>query len=454
MKALLAAAAANPKASATRVAFLKNVLLREPAYRLALAEVSTPRAEVGQPVRRLLRLKNPSPDPSPADDTLSFTTETLPNAAAGSFWTGAVSLTGGNPVVASATAGGLHLSGSGADLGCRAWSAGTAKGSPGPDSVAAADLHYGFRMDFALAGPRGLCLLRQDGGGRFTDVTAAARLPPALLRTPLYGVWPADVDTDGDLDLVVAPVEGQPIVLRNNTDGTFTPRALFDGVARARGFVWADLDGEGVPDAAFLDDAGIVTAFINLRGGVFRAEPLPPHYGRGVAIATADQDADSFFDLLVLGADGGVTRASRNSRDGSWRETAMTRVDPPGGLEPGAARLLTADLDNNAATDLVVAGPPLRVFCSGCPAAPSPRSRRLCPSACRGRPTSTAMEGSSCWGSIRQDARLAPSAREQRPIDGRCSARAQRRRPAISGSTRSAWAVRSSCDPDCICRSR
>ena len=57
-------------------------------------------------------------------------------------------------------------------------------------------------------GPRGLCLLRQDAGGRFTDMTGAAKLPPALLRTPLYGVWPADVDTDGDLDLVLAPRRG------------------------------------------------------------------------------------------------------------------------------------------------------------------------------------------------------------------------------------------------------
>ena len=39
------------------------------------------------------------------------------------------------------------------------------------------------------------------------------------------------------------------------------------------------------------------------------------------------------------------------------RRPRVSRVDPPPGLEPGAARLLTADLDNNGAADLIVAGP-------------------------------------------------------------------------------------------------
>jgi hypothetical protein len=56
---------------------------------------------------------------------------------------------------------------------------------------------------------------------RFTDVTAAARLPAALLSSPAHSLWPADIDTDGDLDLVVAASDGAPIVLRNNSEGSF-----------------------------------------------------------------------------------------------------------------------------------------------------------------------------------------------------------------------------------------
>jgi tetratricopeptide (TPR) repeat protein len=358
LKALLTAATENPRAAATRVAFLKNVLLREPAYRAALAEVSTPRAEVGQPVMRLLRLKNPDPHPAPADETLAFTIATVPDAQPGLSWVGAVSLTGkGNPVVGTAGRSGVHLPGAPADVGCRAWSAAAGSDPPTPDAVAAADLNYDFRMDLALAGAGGLCLLRQGDAGRFADVTALAKLPATLLRAPAHGVWPADIDTDGDLDLVLAPREGHPLVLRNNGDGTFTTRDLFAGVSRARGFAWADLDGEGVPDATFLDDAGRLHVFVNLRGGSFRAETLPDSYGSAVAIAAAEQSGDSLFDLLVLSRDGAITRLSRKATDGTWEGIALSRVDLPSGLEPGIARLLTADLDNNGAADLIVAGP-------------------------------------------------------------------------------------------------
>ncbi len=358
LKALQEAAAQNPRAAAVRVAFLKNVLLRDPVYRSALAEISTPRAEVGQPLMRFLRLKNPDPQPAPADAELTFTPEAIPNALPSASWVGAVSLTGdGNPVAGMASPSVVRLPGVAGDLACRGSNSASNAGAPAPDAVAVADLNYDFRIDLALAGTNGLCVLRQGDNGRFSDVTSTTKLPATLLRTPAYGVWPADIDTDGDLDLVFAPRDGHPVVLRNNGDGTFTSRDVFAAVTRARGFAWADFDGEGVPDAAFLDDAGNVHVFINLRGGSFRAETLPNAYGRAVAIAAAEQSGDSLFDLIVLARDGAITRISRNPRDAKWQTGAVSRVDPPSGLEPGIARLLTADLDNNGAADLIVAGP-------------------------------------------------------------------------------------------------
>lgn len=353
---LLATAAENPRGAATRVAFLKNVLLREPGYRAALAEVSTPREEVGQPLMRFLRLKNPDPQPAPADEMLTFTIEPVTDALPGASWTGAVWLGGeGNPVVATAGPSGIRLPGMKGDAACRAWSAVPGAGGLAPDAVAAADLNYDFRMDLALAGPGGLCLLRQDSAGRFADVTAAARLPPAVVRTPAYGVWPADIDTDGDLDLVLAPRDGHPVVLRNNGDGTFSVREPFAGVTRARSFLWADLDGEGVPDAAFLDEAGTLHLYTSLRGGSFRAETLPAPAGRSVAIAVVQRGGEPVFDLLALSGDGALTRLARNP-EGGWRAATSSRIEAPAGLQPGVGRLLTSDLDNNGAPDLIVAG--------------------------------------------------------------------------------------------------
>lgn len=351
---LLATAADNPRGAATRVAFLKNVLLREPGYRAALAEVSTPREEVGAPLTRFLRLKNPDPQPAPADQALTFTIEPVADAAAAASWTGAIWLGGeGNPVLATAGPAGIRLAGVKGDAGCRTGSAASGSAALSPEAVAAADLNYDFRIDLTIAGPGGLCLLRQDAAGHFVDVTAATRLTPSVLRAPAYAVWPADIDTDGDLDLVLAPRDGHPVVLRNNGDGTFALREPFSGVTRARAFLWADVDGEGVPDAVFLDEAGALHVYASLRGGSFRADQLPVPAVRAVAIAVVQRGGESAFDLLALSADGAVARLARTD-EGVWRASAAVRLDVPAGLQPDSARFLTADLDNNGATDLIV----------------------------------------------------------------------------------------------------
>jgi hypothetical protein len=336
LKTLMTAAADNPRAAAVRVTFLKNTLLRDPVYRAALADVSTPRAEVGQPIERFLRLPNPDSQPAAPDEALTFKVEPLPDARPGAWWVGAIwPPDSGNPTIATSV-----------DFRCQT-------AASGDSGTAVADLNYDFRVDLALAGSGGLCLLRNTSRG-FADVTALSKLPPAVLRSAARAVWPADIDTDGDLDLVLALRDAAPLVLRNNGDGTFTQREVFPGVAHARGFAWADFDGEGVPDAAFLDEAGVVHLFANLRGGAFRAERLPAGLGPALAISTLEQNGDSLVDLLVLTRAGGIVRISRNALTNSWESMLVTALDTPGASEPGTARLFTADLDNNGAADLIV----------------------------------------------------------------------------------------------------
>ena len=71
------------------------------------------------------------------------------------------------------------------------------------------------------------------------------------------------------------PRDGAVRVLRNNGDGTFAVQSPFGALSRVRGFAWADLDGEGVPDAALLDDQGVLRVFLNLRGSAFRERAVP-----------------------------------------------------------------------------------------------------------------------------------------------------------------------------------
>lgn len=325
---------ANPRAAATRVAFLKNYLVRDPEYRRAMSELTTPLEAVGEPLERFLVLKNPDPQPAARDEGMTFTVKDAPQPPGPSF-DALVRADGGE--------------------------------------VLAADLNYDFRTDLVTTGTSGIKVMRQEADAKFVDVTASTKVPETILRARTYGAWAADFDTDGDLDVVVAPIQGAPVVLRNNGDGTFATRTPFEGVTDARGFAWADFDGEGVPDAAWLQADGTVRLFLNLRGGSFRVSALPTGVAKAGAIAAVEVTGDALVDLIVLGADGSIARVSRDrtgdvdSRTGgvAWTVAALARVpippqEPspdtplPPGFFPGDARIVIGDLDNNGARDLIV----------------------------------------------------------------------------------------------------
>jgi hypothetical protein len=136
------AAAAGAASTTTPVIFLKNVLIRDPEYRAALAAVTTPQEAIGEPLFRFVALPNPEPQPAAPDDRLTFSVDpTPPVASPGASWAGAVGLTGdGRPTV-------------------------LALAEPGLDGVAPADLNYDFRTDVVVAGTTGLHILSADRQG-------------------------------------------------------------------------------------------------------------------------------------------------------------------------------------------------------------------------------------------------------------------------------------------------
>ena len=346
LDALRQAAATNPRAAATRVLFLKNVLVREPAYRRALAQVSTPLDAVGEPIDQFIVLPNPPPGAAPADTALQVSATPKVGADADATWAGVIVANAeAAPAVADAGAGGVRVGG-------QTIVALPAKVVPplGPDAVLAADLDYDFRTDVVVASGAGVAFLRQGADGRFTDVTKATTLPVGIAGEPARGVWAADADTDGDLDVVLTPAIGAVTLLRNNGDGTFVAQQPFAGVPGVSGFAWADLDGEGVPDAAFLDDAGRVHVQLNLRSGAFHADTVP-HTGPVGAIVALEATGDTTFDLVTLGVDGTIAVLTRGDR--AWTRTAVVQAH----AAAGSTRLVAADLDNNGAVDLIASRP-------------------------------------------------------------------------------------------------
>ena len=213
-------------------------------------------------------------------------------------------------------------------------------------------------MDLAFAGAGGVLLLRQDSAGAFTDVTAHMALSEAVTGASYTGVWTADIDLEGDLDLVLGTPEGPTLMLRNNGDGTFTALRLFDGVTGLRAFVWGDVDADGAPDAVLLDATGTLHVYANQRAGQFQAHALPPALGKVLAMALADVNSDSVLDLVVLQADGTIQRLSYTAEGQAWRLVEITRWrDVPAGIAVATARLLVADVDNNGGLDLIASSP-------------------------------------------------------------------------------------------------
>jgi Tfp pilus assembly protein PilF len=348
-----AAAGSDPRAAATRIAFLRNVLVRVPEFRQSLADIKPPPGEEAEPFTKFLRLETPTFAPAPADTALTFTPEQLTDAAGGARWSwiGAISLDGeGAPSVVEANGREVRLNGS----AMHPFPGSASAAPPRPEGVLGMDFNYDFKTDLVLAGAGGVRLLRQESANTFTDATAQAKLPASVANANYTGAWAADIEADGDLDIVLGAERDTPTVLRNNGDGTFAESHPFAGVSGLRDFVWADLDADGDPDAALVDGDARVHVFTNERTGQFNERALPQNSPPVRAIAVAEVNGDGVIDLLVAQADGSVTRISDKDEGKGWDAAEVARIgNAPHDLE-GEFRLRAADLDNNGALDLLL----------------------------------------------------------------------------------------------------
>ena len=358
---LQAAAAGDvPRSAATRSIFLRNVLMRVPSFRDSLADLRPQPGEGAQPMMRLVTMQNPPSRPAAADTALTFVSQAdagLTGAQA-STWAGAIILAGdAAPVLAAADGKELRLA-SGATF---AFPGGTAQAAALlPEQVLPIDLNYDFKTDLVLAGAAGVRFFRQETPAAFTDVSAATKLPPAVLNGSYTGAWALDIEADGDLDILLGDRSGPPILLRNNGDGTFAVMRPFAGIGGLRQLAWVDLNGDGNPDAAMIDGQGKLHVFLNKRAGLFAESPLPAGLGTVRAIAAADLGSNAGMDTLSLAAvqqDGHLVAvvagpSASGSSSGAWSIRQLGQARGP--LPTGELRLYAADFDNNGAVDLLV----------------------------------------------------------------------------------------------------
>ncbi|MEO6593156.1 MAG: VCBS repeat-containing protein, partial [Planctomycetota bacterium] len=210
-------------------------------------------------------------------------------------------------------------------------------------------------------------LFRNDGGGVFTDVTAAA-LPPAPVPPAgqqIMAAVPGDFDLDGDIDLflgigIQSPPSADDLLLLNDGTGIFAlagsgqlavPGDTFDAVA-------LDFDDDGDLDLAVAITtitASGLRLFANDGTAHFTdvsATRLPPGVPGGSLLAV-DVDGDGDPDL-VIGAGGPSGRLLRND--------VGTFVDASQQLSPVTSAVYpqAADFDADGDQDLHFGGQWLR----------------------------------------------------------------------------------------------
>ncbi|MEO7274641.1 MAG: FG-GAP-like repeat-containing protein, partial [Vicinamibacterales bacterium] len=223
--------------------------------------------------------------------------------------------------------------------------------------VVAADYDNDGRVDLFVLRGAGNQLLHQRADGTFEDASATARVgtSSSAARSAAF----ADVDHDGDLDVLIASAATTTAssanqLLRNNGDGTFTDITAAAKVAGAGGdgiaVVPTDFDNRRDMDLLVVQRGGRPALFQNVRDGSFRdvaAEVGLPGAAPYSSVAAADVNKDGYTDLFLGRADGPGTLVIS---DGNGRFLPV--AGPP--ASAGALAAQFVDVDNDGLLDLVV----------------------------------------------------------------------------------------------------
>lgn len=180
-------------------------------------------------------------------------------------------------------------------------------------------------------------------------------------------VEPADVDGDGDTDLIVAEFgwrkSGRILLLRNQGMKESVPSMALEVVDARHGAIHvpvADLNGDGRPDfvALISQEHEVIEAFLNRGDGKWERKPihaaLDPSFGSS-GIELVDLDADGDLDVLYTNGDSFDSDLIKPYHAVRWLENRGSYPFTVHHLTalPGAHRALAADMDADGDLDIV-----------------------------------------------------------------------------------------------------
>ncbi len=219
-------------------------------------------------------------------------------------------------------------------------------------AVGLADVDHDGDLDLIVSAVGGVSVWSNGGQFAFQDISGRSALPSAGL--PLTTILPVDWNHDADIDILLAgDAPGAAGWLENRRHGRFAWRPFADSGldAGAAGLELSDGDGDASWDLLAGGQHGLIVAQTTTspdqrvqfrQSRVLRDSPL-------TGLATWDYDNDGYLDIVTWGENG--LNVWHGTSDGQFRVEPGLISNPPGHVRDCAV----GDVDSDGDWDLLAA---------------------------------------------------------------------------------------------------